>query len=54
MRDLSYRFHWWTRDAQLKGQGTGYERLDIVMERRKALEWILDCEMDWDDIPLCT
>jgi hypothetical protein len=54
MRDLSYRFHWWTRDAQFKGEDTGNVRLDIVMERRKALEWILDCETDWDDMPLCT
>jgi hypothetical protein len=54
MRDLSYRFHWWTRDAQLKGEDTGAVRLDIVMERRKALEWILDREADWDDMPLCT
>jgi Domain of unknown function (DUF4272) len=54
MRDLSYRFHWWARDAQLKGEATGAVRLDVVMERRKVLEWILDCEADWDDMPLCT
>jgi hypothetical protein len=54
MRDLSYRFHWWTRNAQLIGEDTGDVRLDIVMERRKALEWILDREADWDDMALCT
>ena len=54
MRDLSYRFHWWTRDAQLKGEATGDVRIDIVMERRKALEWILDGKVDWDNVPLGT
>jgi hypothetical protein len=54
MRDLCYRFHWWTFDAHLRGEDTGPVRLDIVMERRKALEWILDRQLDWDDVPLDT
>ena len=54
MRDLAYRFHWWTFDARLKGQDTGSVSLDSVMERRKALEWILDRQLDWDDVPLDT
>jgi hypothetical protein len=51
MRDLAYRFHWWTRDSHLKGEDSGPVQLDIVMERRKALEWILDEQIDWDDMP---
>ncbi len=54
MRDLCFRFHWWTRDAHLNGQDTGAVRLDVVMERRRALEWILDRQSDWDDVPLNT
>lgn len=54
MRDLYYRLHWWTFDAHLQGEDTGDVRLDVVMERRKALEWILDCETDWDDMGLST
>lgn len=54
MRDLAYRFHWWTRDAHHKGEKTGAVELDFVMERRKALEWILDRTSDWDDMNLST
>jgi hypothetical protein len=54
MRDLAYRFHWWTRDAGLKGEDTGEVNPDSVMERRKALEWILDRQSDWDDMELST
>ena len=54
MRDLYFRLHWWTRNAHLTGEDTGAVRMDIVMERRKALEWILDAEADWDDMPLNT
>lgn len=28
--------------------------LDIVMERRKALEWLLNDNGDWDDVDLST
>lgn len=49
--DLHYRLHWWTRDADLNGYETGNVQLDIIMERRKALEWAMDAECDWDDVP---
>ncbi len=54
MLDLYYRLHWWTRNAQLTGQDTGEVRLDIIMERRKALEWIMDANCDWDSVELST
>jgi hypothetical protein len=50
MLDLYYRLHWWTRNAGLTGQDTGVVRLDIIMERRKALEWIMDPGCDWDNV----
>jgi hypothetical protein len=48
MLDLYFRLHWWTRNSQLTGQQTGKVQIDIVMERRKALEWVLDPECTWD------
>jgi hypothetical protein len=29
-------------------------QVDRVIERRKALEWIMDKKLDWDDVPLDT
>jgi hypothetical protein len=54
MLDLYYRLHWWTRDAKLNGYDTGDVSLDIIMERRKALEWVLDDSCDWDNVELST
>jgi hypothetical protein len=50
MLDLYYRLHWWTRNAQLTGQDTGVVQLDIITERRKALEWIMDPACNWDNV----
>ncbi|MEZ4442665.1 MAG: DUF4272 domain-containing protein [Polyangiaceae bacterium] len=49
--DLYFRLHWWTRDANLNGYDTGSVKLSVIMERRKALEWILDPTCDWDHVP---
>ncbi|WPH23472.1 DUF4272 domain-containing protein [Variovorax paradoxus] len=54
MNDLYYRLHWWTRTAQLHGEPSGDVSLDIVMERRKALEWLLNDDGSWDDVELST
>lgn len=54
MLDLYYRLHWWARDAQLQGQPTGGVSIDIVMERRKALEWVLNARDDWDNVEVST
>ena len=54
MLDLHYRLHWWTRNAQLTGKDTGVVRLDIIMERRKALEWVMDPACDWDNVEMST
>jgi hypothetical protein len=54
MLDLYYRLHWWTRNSQLTGKDTGVVRLDIIMERRKALEWVMDPACDWDNVEMST
>jgi hypothetical protein len=52
MLDLYFRAHWYARDGQLNGYATGVFNLDIIMERRKALEWIADRTLeDWDEAP---
>jgi hypothetical protein len=38
----------------LNGYDTGDVKLDIIMERRKALEWVMDPDCDWDDVPHST
>ncbi len=50
MLDLFYLAHWSARDARLAGDHDGPLDEGVVMERRKALEWALDDEMDWDDV----
>ena len=54
MLDLYYRVHWYTEDGRINGYSTGNISSDIVMERRKALEWLMDNSSDWDDISLNT
>ncbi len=54
MLDLYYRLHWWTRNAQLHGRPTGNVSIDIIMERRKALERVLDARHDWDNVEMST
>lgn len=46
-----HRLHWRTRDDRLNGRDSGDVDLSVIMERRKSLEWILDAECDWDDVP---
>jgi hypothetical protein len=53
--DLYFRAHWYARDGQLNGYSTGVFDLDIIMERRRALEWIADRTIeDWDEVPEST
>jgi hypothetical protein len=54
MHDLYFRLHWWTRNSQLTGKDTGAVRLDIIMERRKALAWLMDPDCDWDNVEMST
>ena len=52
--DYFYRAHWFARNCQLAGSESDLANLDIIMERRKALEWVCDSSLDWDDVPLDT
>ncbi len=54
MLDLYYRLHWYAMDGRLNGYSTEPISLDVVMERRKALEWLMDSKSDWDHIDLST
>jgi len=50
--DKYYYLHWLS-----KRETSGLDKLlntSIIRERRKSLEWILNCESDWDDIVLDT
>lgn len=52
--DMLYRAHWFARQRDLQGEKSTLVDLDIVMERRKALEWVCDAEQEWDEISLDT
>ena len=54
MRDLYYRAHWYARDGGLNGYDTGEFSIDVIMKRRKALEWLLDASQAWDDVEMST
>jgi len=53
MLDLYYRFHWYCVDERIKGVEAKINE-GLVYERRKALEWLMDKESDWDDIEMGT
>ena len=52
--DLYFRTHWYTRNGVLNKCPTGKMNDGVIMERRKALEWVIDNTLDWDNIPLNT
>jgi hypothetical protein len=52
--DLAYCLHWALREAELRGKRIpGKVHPYVVIERRRALEWILSDEA-WDEITLDT
>ena len=53
--DLYYLAHWYARDGQLNRRDTAPFSLDVIMERRKALEWVMDRTIeDWEETPADT
>ena len=52
--DSFYRAHWFARNHSLAGQKSSLVDLDIIIERRKALEWICNIEENWDEVSLDT
>lgn len=51
--DLHYRLHWAARNARLMGTQSKADE-GLISERRKALDWAIGVEADWDEIPLDT
>lgn len=52
--DLAYCLHWAIRQAELSGkQSPASLKPYVVVERRRALEWLLSKE-GWDEVPLDT
>lgn len=55
MLDLYYRYNWATTEKRINPEThIGSLNPDIVIERRKALEWLISKEKDWNLIPLDT
>lgn len=53
MLDLYYRLHWWLNNANREEQSANsIILLNVVKERRKALEWILDYKKQWGEMEL--
>ena len=48
--DLHYRLHWAARNSRLTGIACAVSE-DLIMERRKALDWVIGVEADWDEVP---
>ena len=48
--DLHYRLHWAARNARLTGAEFPVTE-GFIRERRKALDWVIGVEPDWDEIP---
>lgn len=54
MLDKLYRAHWFARNTNLTGNQSNKVDLDIIMERRKALEYTVYKEFNWNEISLDT
>jgi len=54
MLDKFYRVHWFARNLKSKGEKSDKVALDLIIERRKALEFTCFKEYEWDEISLDT
>lgn len=55
MLDLYYRYHWACVEKRINPDTNIANILpDVVVERRKGLEWLFSKETDWNDISLDT
>jgi Domain of unknown function (DUF4272) len=53
MLDYYYRLHWLTVDNRINGIKSKLTE-GVIYERRKALEWVLNKDLDWDSVPMDT
>ena len=55
MLDLFYCYHWACVDKQLRPEtAIGKLNPEVVVERRRGLEWLISEETDWNEISLDT
>ncbi|REK61603.1 MAG: DUF4272 domain-containing protein [Bacteroidetes bacterium] len=52
--DQFYRAHWFARNNSLNGKENSEIDIDLIMERRKALEWVCNKAEKWDEVSLDT
>lgn len=52
--DQFYRAHWFARNNHLTGKTSNKVDLDLILERRKALEFVCYASHPWDEISLDT
>ena len=50
---LHYLLTWGARETSIAGEPSRVGG-PALFDRRKALDWVLDAELDWDDVPLDT
>lgn len=50
--DLLYRMHWYTK--HIKFYQKSKLNQSIIVERRKAIDWVYGTEENWDEVPLDT
>jgi hypothetical protein len=51
--DIHYRLHWAARNARVTGLEFPVSE-SLLRERRRALDWVIGVESDWDEMPLDT
>jgi len=51
--DLHYRLHWAAVECRLRGISSAIDE-SIIRQRRKALDWVIGVEPDWDLVRLDT
>ena len=55
MLDLFYCYHWACVEKQIRPETeTGKLNPEVVVERRRGLEWLISEEQDWNEISLDT
>jgi hypothetical protein len=55
MTDLFYRYHWACEEKRIHPDtSTGQLKSEVVLERRRGLEWLISEEQDWNEIRLDT
>jgi hypothetical protein len=51
MLDYYYRLHWFVTDSRINGVKIKLTE-GVIYERRKALEWVMNRDCDWDSVEM--